>query len=129
MYSSCCPVAVSVTAYALLILGRGIAKSWHARSSWVTCGGACARGLRHSTNLPSFVMIGCHVISCCTLVSETLRVRCSGAGTLGVGSVRVSCVAFAGAISSRMVANFFIACILSVPGCLNGVVGVGCWVL
>jgi hypothetical protein len=38
----------------------------------------------------------------------------------------VSCVAFAGAISSKMAANFVIACILSVPGCLNGMVGVGC---
>jgi hypothetical protein len=143
LYSSCCPVAISVIGYALLILGRGVAKSWYACSSWVTCGGACARGLCHGTNLPSFVMIGCRVVSCCTLGSGTLGVGCSGAGrggtlvfgcsgagrggTLGVGSIRVSCIAFAGAISSKMAAYLFIACILSAPGCLNGVVGVGCF--
>jgi hypothetical protein len=41
-------------------------------------------------------------------------VRCFIAATLG------------GAISSNMDAKFVIACILSDPGCLNGVVGVGC---
>jgi hypothetical protein len=41
-------------------------------------------------------------------------VRCSVAATLG------------GAIYSNMDANFLIAFILSDPGCLNEVVGVGC---
>jgi hypothetical protein len=38
-YSSCWPVATSVTAYALLILGSGVARSWYAHSSCVTYGG------------------------------------------------------------------------------------------
>jgi hypothetical protein len=42
-----------------------------------------------------------------------------------VGSVSSFTGVFLGAIDSKIAANFFISCILSVPGCLNGVIGVG----
>jgi ABC-type antimicrobial peptide transport system permease subunit len=45
-------------------------------------------------------------------------VHCSVVSTLVGG-------AFCGAISSKRAANFLIACIIFVPGCLHGVVGVG----
>jgi hypothetical protein len=95
MYSSCLPVSMYVTAYVLLILGRGVAKSWYAHSSWVACCGACARGLRRGMNLPSFVMIGCRVVTCRTLGSGTLGVGRSDAdrvGTLVVGCLGAGCV-------------------------------------
>jgi hypothetical protein len=54
-------------------------------------------------------------------------------GTLGVGGVDIFCVVslslftcvLLGAIDSKISVNFFISCILSVPGCLNRVIGVG----
>jgi hypothetical protein len=49
---------------------------------------------------------------------------CSGV-TLGVGAVRLS-LSRADAISSKIATNFLIACILSVPSGLNGVVGARC---
>jgi hypothetical protein len=62
-------------------------------------------------------------VGVCTLGSGCLG-DCRGV-TLGVGAVILS-LSRAGAISSKIAANFLIACILSVPGCLNGVVGAGC---
>jgi hypothetical protein len=64
----------------------------------------------------------------CVVGGCTLGSGCSGdcrGVTLGVGAVRLS-LSRAGAISSKIAANFLIACILSAPGCLNGVVGAGC---
>jgi hypothetical protein len=64
----------------------------------------------------------------CTLGAGTIDVGTVGVGCVdifGVGSVSSSTVVLSGAIDSKIAANFFIACILAVPGCLNGVVGAG----
>jgi hypothetical protein len=59
-----------------------------------------------------------------TLGAVTLGVF--GVDTLGAGSVLRSVVstlggaALCGAISSKVETNFLIACILSIPGCFNG---------
>jgi hypothetical protein len=64
----------------------------------------------------------------CTLGVGTIDVDTLGVGGVvifGVGSVCLFTGVRLGAIDSKIAANFFISCILSVPGCLNGVVGVG----
>jgi hypothetical protein len=71
------------------------------------------------------------------LLSGVTRSCTLGVGTVGVGTLGVSCVdifgvglvssfsgVLLGVIDSKIAANFFISCILSVPGCLNGVIGV-----
>jgi hypothetical protein len=45
--------------------------------------------------------------------------------TIGVGTIVVGCVVTIGVGSVKIATNFLITCILSVPGCLNGVVGAG----
>jgi hypothetical protein len=47
-YLSCWPVATSVNAYDLFILGSGVTRSWYSRSSCVTCGGRWPLGLRRA---------------------------------------------------------------------------------
>jgi hypothetical protein len=64
----------------------------------------------------------------CTLDVGTVDGGTLGVGGVdifGVGSVSLFIGVLLGAIDSKIAANFFISCILSVPGCLNGVVGVG----
>jgi hypothetical protein len=116
-----------MTVYALLILGSSVARSWYAHSSCVTCGGRWPRGLcRAWTWVGSMGPTG--VKFSCTLGVGTIGVGTLGVGCVaifGAGSVRSFVVVFSGAINSKIAANFFIACILSVPGRLNGVVGAG----
>jgi hypothetical protein len=120
-------MATSVTVYVLLIQGSGVARSWCARSSCVTCGGIWSLGLwRAWTWSGSVIRLG--VMSSCTLGVGTIGVGTLGVNcvvTLGIGLVRSSVVAFCGAIDSKIAANFSIACIISMPVCLNGVVGAG----
>jgi hypothetical protein len=77
----------------------------------------------------------------CALGVGTLGVGTLGVGTLGVGCVEIfgiGCVeifgigsvssstgVLLGAIDLKIAANFFISCILFVPGCLNGAIGAG----
>jgi hypothetical protein len=65
---------------------------------------------------------GC-TLDVCTVDVGTLDV--GGVVIFGVGSVCLFTGIYLGAIDLKIAANFFISCILSVPGCLNGVVGVG----
>jgi hypothetical protein len=60
-----------------------------------------------------------------TLGAGTVFVGTGGVGCVVVGSVSSSPVVRLGTIASKIAANLFIACILSVPGCLKGVVGAG----
>jgi hypothetical protein len=126
-YSSCWHVATSLTLYALLILGSGVARSWYARSSCVTCGGRCPLGLRRAWTWVGSV--GRSGVECyCTLDVGTIGVSTLGVGCgaiFGVGSVRSIVAVVSGAIYSKIATNFFIDCILSMPGRLNGVVGSG----
>jgi hypothetical protein len=64
----------------------------------------------------------------CTLGFGTIVVGTLGVGCVdifGVGSVSSSTGVLLGAIDSKIAANFFISCIMSVPGCVNGVIGAG----
>jgi hypothetical protein len=68
------------------------------------------------------------VTRACTLGVGTVDVGTLGVGCVdifGGGSVSLFTGVLLGAIDSKIAAKFFISCILSVPGCLNGVIGVG----
>jgi hypothetical protein len=82
------------------------------------------RGLRRDWYGAALVTLGWLVVLA-TLVAWA----CGGWGDVTLGGMLVRCSVAAtlgGAISSNMDANFLIACIISDPGCFNGVVGVGC---
>jgi hypothetical protein len=105
-----------VTACACSMRRSGVFNSRYALSSWEMSAGWCCHGMRRGMYGNSIVPIGL-----VGLVVGTLGDGVAGDcwfGTLGVGSVY-------GVIFLNIAANSFIACILSGPGCLNGVAGAG----
>jgi hypothetical protein len=119
-------VSWSVTEYAVLIRGDGVANSLYARSSCEIIVGLCCLGLPRGISGNDVVLVGLAGRAVDTLgdgdVGATRFV------TLGVGSSTIGVGACCGVILLKIADNSLIACILSDPGCLNGVAGTGCMI-